>query len=623
MTGLQAVTTVMMLYEVKYYYWRAIVMERGNFWTRYANQRRTRRQLLAAGGTVAAAAAALAAVGCGGGDGEEEAEGLLKPLKDRSGQAKQGGTLAHTQLNTTTLDGIGSPATLTRFGISAVYNRLFKVLPGVNKPSSGEKVGDVVDTWETSPDGLRLTLKLRRNVGTDPRPPTNGRALDADDVIYSWNKWSTVNALRSDLVNSINKDAPVESVTNPDKNTVVFKLAFPSVILLDYLTDGFYLWIMPKEADGGFNPNGEARGGGPFIMDEFLAGAHYKMSRNPNYYDKPVPYFDKMNWFVVPEQAAALGQFEAKQLDLSAGVTNDNVVDVKNRHPETNLYSLPILQVAATSRFGYAPNEPYRDVRVRRAISHAYDREALAEYFTSKSKLEAAGLPVPLKMASHLSAMWPITTDPRDEKAFGPNAKYFKRDATESKALLSAAKQENLEIEYHIDNFSPINIADAELLAGQLRDAGFKVNQKVENYANWFLPTVYRGKGNWTGMAHGAVGYKFSPEVFLYSYFHTSPGTSHYPAGIFDDLVSRTAAISRELDDKKRATLVKEFEQAAAAEMPSLPLGSSGPTYILAWPWVAQAGVLNQWPGDGVGERNTLYSRFWFDAEAAKQYGKT
>lgn len=601
-------------------------MGTGSFWSRYALQRRTRRQVLAAGVAVGAGAAALAAVGCGGGgEKKEEAGGLLKPLKDRSGEAKTGGTLAHTQLNTNTLDAIGSPATLTRFAISAVYSRLFRVLPGINKPSSGEKVGDVAESWEFSPDGLTLTVKLRRNAGLDPRPPTNGRMLDADDVMYSWNKWASVSTLRSDLVNSINKDAPVQSVTSPDKYTVQFKLAFPSVILLDYLTDGFYLWIMPKEADGGFNVNAEARGSGPYIMDEFLTGAHYKMSRNPNFYEKPLPYYDKMNWFVVPEPAAALAQFEAKQLDLAGtGITTqDNVVEVKNRHPELNLYTLPVLAVAATSRFGYAPNEPYRDVRVRRAISHAYNREALIEYFTSKSKLEAAGLPVKEKMASHLSAMWAACTDPRDEKNFGPNAKYFKYDLKESKALLSAAKQENLEIEYHIDNFSQVNIADAELLAGQLRDAGFKVNQKVENYANWFLPTVYRGKGNWTGMAHGAVGYKFTPEVFIYSYFHTAPGTSHYPEGLFNDLVSRATAISRELDDKKRATMVKEFEQAAAAEMPALPLGSSAPPYTVAWPWVAQAGVLNEWPGDGVGSRNTLYSRFWFDAEVAKQYGKT
>src|SRR5437762_3352051 len=108
----------------------------------------------------------------------------------------------------------------------------------------------------------------------------------------------------------------------------------------------------------------------------------------------------------------------------------------------------------------------------------AYDRDALAEYFTNKSKLQAAGLPAEVKWASHLSAMWSVSGNPADEKSFGENAKYFKYDVAEAKKMMAAAGQDKLAIEYHMDNFSPANLKDAELLAGQLRDAGFTVTQK-------------------------------------------------------------------------------------------------------------------------------------------------
>lgn len=600
-------------------------MEHAGYWSRLAQGRASRRRLLVFGASLGVAGAAVAVAGCGDDGGREKdrpSQGLLKTHRDRSKEAVQGGTLNHTQLNAPSLDAIASAATLTRFGISMLYTRLFKVLPGVNEPATGDKVGDTVESWEVTTDGTQLTLKIRRNVGTAPRPPLNGRNLDAEDVLASWNIFAEKSSLRSDLVNSINPDGPVSSVTAPDKYTVVLKLAFPSIVLMDYLTDGFYFWVMPKETGSAFDPNNQAHGAGPYYLDEFLSGAHYRMTRNPGYYDKPLPHFDKMNWFVVPEPAAQLAQFEAKNLDLAAGVTNTTVVEVYKRHPEMDLYVLPITQVAATSRFGFAPGEPYHDVRLRRAISMAYDRAAMAEYFTDKSKLEAQGLPASAKWASHLSAMWAISGDPSDEKSFGSNAQYFKHDLAESKKLVAAAGQQNLEVEYHMDNFSRTSLNDGELLAGQLRDAGFKVNQKVEDYASWFLPKIYRGRGEWTGMAHGAVGYKFSPESFIYSYFHTAPGTAHYPKGMFPDLVSRINTILREFDDKKRTSMVKDFERAAAAEMPCLPLGSSGPTYTLAWPWVVQAAVLNQWPGDGVGVRNTLYSRFWFDQKRAQELGK-
>jgi ABC-type transport system substrate-binding protein len=227
--------------------------------------------------------------------------------------------------------------------------------------------------------------------------------------------------------------------------------------------------------------------------------------------------------------------------------------------------------------------------------------------------------------ASHISAMWDISGNPADEASFGQNARYFRYDVAEARRLLEAAGHLNMAIEYHMDNFSPANLADSELLAGQLRDSGLvQVNQRVQEYASWFLPRIYRGRGDWSGMAHGAVGYKFSPEVFVYSYFHTSPGTAHYPQGIFPSLTQKATAITREFDDDRRVELIKDFERDAAKEMPALPLGSNGgQSFNIAWPWVVQAPVLNQWPGDGVAVRNVVYSRYWFDPEIGRQHGKS
>jgi peptide/nickel transport system substrate-binding protein len=606
-------------------------MQNRSYWDHLLTRRIERRRAIAGTAGLGAGAALLAA--CGGGSSKEggtsgdgSKPGLVVAQQDRSKEAKAGGTLNHTQQNAASLDAIGSAATLTRFGIQMLYNRLFRVMPGVNAPSKGEVSGDAAESWEFSPDRLTLTFKVRKNLGSDPRPPLNGRNLDANDVVFSWNKWAEKSSLRSDLVNSVNPNGSVISATAPDKDTVVFKLAFPSVILVDYLADGFYFWVMPKESDGGFNPDGSAHGAGPYILDEYLSGAHYKMSRNPKFWDAPRPYYDKMNWFIVPEQAAQIAQFEAKNLDIGAGltgITNDNVVDVKNRHPELIMYQLPIGNIVATSRFGYAPNEPYRDVRVRRAISMAYDRDALAEYFTNKSKLQAAGLPVEPKWESHLSAMWEVASNASDAKALGEGGVYFQHNVAEAKKLMAAAGQQNLRIEYHMDNFSPANLRNAELLAGQLRDAGFTVDQKVEDYVSWFLPRIYRGKGNWTGMGHGAVGAKFSPETHMYSYFHTAPGTAHYPEGIFDGLVAKVNGMSREFDNAKRQAIVKDFEKQAASEMPCLPLGSGAATFGLVWPWVQQPAVLRAWPGDQVANRTTTYINYWHDAEIAKKYGKS
>src|SRR5438874_12635568 len=145
-------------------------MQDSSYWSRIATHRMTRRRALAGTATLGASAAFLAA--CGGGDSAEKPTGssLIVRQDDRSKDAKAWGTLNHTQQNAPSLDAIGSSATLTRFGIQMLYTRMFRVMPGINAPAKGEVSGDTAESWEFSPDRLSLTFKIRKNLGSDPRP---------------------------------------------------------------------------------------------------------------------------------------------------------------------------------------------------------------------------------------------------------------------------------------------------------------------------------------------------------------------------------------------------------------------------------------------------------------------
>ena len=57
-------------------------------------------------------------------------------------------------------------------------------------------------------------MKIRPNVGTPPtQAPLNGRNLDAQDVLFSWNRWKASGTNRFDLVNEVNPAAPVMSIS--------------------------------------------------------------------------------------------------------------------------------------------------------------------------------------------------------------------------------------------------------------------------------------------------------------------------------------------------------------------------------------------------------------------------
>lgn len=469
-------------------------------------------------------------------------------------------------------------------------------------------------------------------MGTDPRPPLNGRKLDSSDVLFTWQRWSQASSLRGDLVNSLNPDGPVLSVTAPDKDTVVLNLAFPSALLMDYLTDGFYIWVMPKESDGGFNPASEAHGAGPYYMQDFLEGVHYKMVRNPNYYEQPLPYIDEQTWYIIPEAAAQIAQFEAKNLDLQhglytvgGGLKQEDVVDTMKRHPELLLFQVPIMDVAATLKLGYHAPSPFEDVRVRQALSMLHDRDALAEFFTSKSKLEASGLPVKAIWASHISAMFPESGDPSDASSFGENAKYFAYNPAEARKLLEAAGRVGLEIVYHVNGADTTYVQNGELLAGHVNDTKLvNARVQVEDLNAYITPKISRGRGDFEGIGYSGVAFKYTAESFIYANFHPSAGTTNLKDNaLFPGLVDMATKVARELDDAKRKDIVKKFVQDAAREMPTVPVGSSSERYALTWPWLAQAGVLRPWPGDTMGARNVLYSRYWIDQELAKRYGKS
>ena len=146
-------------------------------------------------------------------------------------------------------DPLGSASIQAITAGSYSYSKLLKYTVGTReKPPTGAVEADAATGWETSPDGLRVTFKLRQGMKWDPRPPTSSRVLTSEDVKFSWDKFAAVSTSRSNLVNAVEPSAPVESLSYPDANTVVMKLAFPYGPLLKLVAYPWNNVIMPVES---------------------------------------------------------------------------------------------------------------------------------------------------------------------------------------------------------------------------------------------------------------------------------------------------------------------------------------------------------------------------------------
>ena len=70
------------------------------------------------------------------------------------------------------------------------------------------------------------------------------------------------------MANEASPTAPVKSIEAVDKSTVKVNLAFPQAAILRMLAYFWYVPIMPREADGLFDPLKEMRGSGPWMQTE-------------------------------------------------------------------------------------------------------------------------------------------------------------------------------------------------------------------------------------------------------------------------------------------------------------------------------------------------------------------
>ena len=95
-----------------------------------------------------------------------------------------------------------------------------------------------------------MTVKIRQGVKWHNKPPINGRAMDIDDVLFSYNRLAEKGVPRGDVVNAANPNAPVLSFTATDRNTITIKLKEPTSYITAIFAYADRSHADPAERDG-------------------------------------------------------------------------------------------------------------------------------------------------------------------------------------------------------------------------------------------------------------------------------------------------------------------------------------------------------------------------------------
>jgi peptide/nickel transport system substrate-binding protein len=580
----------------------------GLYWSNLLSNRIRRRRALAMAGSAALASAVLAS--CGGDDqpGQANERNLVAEPVDTLQRAKRNGLMKDRTP-------WGDPASLDvslasnslRPISTQVYSTLVLFKPGFMKPSENEVGPDLAESWEYSPDGLQIALKLRQGVRWHNKPPVNGRSLDVEDVLFSWDRFTRKSALRSSIANVVDPRAPVLSLTAPDSRTIVINLKEPVIYglgLFSPTTPGG-LYIIPKETDTTFDMRADMIGTGPWAMADYTPSVGFTLKRHADYYDKDWALVEQVDLPLISEYASALAQLKAGNIysmgsENPLGVKQEDILTVKREEPRLSVYQSILAGASSLQSFGWLPEgkSPFLDERIRQAVSMAIDRDLYIDTFGNVSQFEADGLPIEARWNTSLTAdfegWW---LDPKS-KSFGPNAKYYEHNLPEAKKLLAAAGYPSgFETISNYVTGPQLGVPrHKEVLDSMIGEAGISSKVNSIDYAKEYTPKYRDGKGQYEGWAYitasGGAG-RFDPIGSLANQFWSDGGTASFHGFSLNgkndlsgdpklDAMIEPARLER--DDEKRRNLVFDIQRYLAKALYSLEPPGMSTSFTMAWP---------------------------------------
>jgi peptide/nickel transport system substrate-binding protein len=359
--------------------------------------------------------------------------------------------------------------------------------------------GDLAESWQASPDHRQWTFKLRQGVKWQNIPPLNGRELVAADIKYCFEAYA------KEGVQSFSF-REIEGIDTPDKYTVRLHLQTPNVLLPQNLAESVTVIFSREvmEQDGDLKKR--LIGTGPYILKEHTRKVRVVLARNPDYYDKGRPYVDEYVILSTPDAATRLAAFRTGQSDILAVASLSEVETVRKTNPNAIVQTYK--NVLAPFGLALAQDRaPFNDVRVRRAISIAIDRQKQVDTIYEGHGFLGWGIPY----------IYYQDTPPTAAQ-LGPWWQY--RPAEAKKLLAEAGHPNGFETTLFYYEYFPQMSSQVQLVQQDLKK-NLNINVKITKLDY----TTYYGRyveGKWDGMSWGfQSGHAVGLDERTYQYMHS------------------------------------------------------------------------------------------------------
>ena len=435
----------------------------------FSGRRLSRRQALGAGaGTLAAAA--LAATGCntqnqvGGRYWEDDS--FLTP----TGSSEKPGYGGHLIAGTSTsFGGLDPQLSVDSYVLGEkLHGYLFSIdlrsrSIDLQMAESCEQVDETTYVW-----------KLRPGIKFHDVDPTWGREVTAQDVVYSMER-------HRDEPTSQNDKQLLRDYTADFSATdgLTFRLVTtrPYSPTFDEIGNPSYA-IVPREAvEKWGNLQQDAVGCGAYLLRKFKRGEKVEFVKNPDFYMKGLPYVDALTINIMGDEAAITQAFATGRTDSYGGTAPNRMrveewKNIKGIHVRTgpNLWRRTFMLKV--------DKPPFDDVRVRKAIDLAIDRQDLINKMAFGDSRFAGPIVPDLRP-------WALPQEEVDS--------FYAMDREQASQLLSAAGYaDGLDVDLKVANVADLSKLST-IVMSHLAEVGVRCRLELQELGIHLAQTLYPG----------------------------------------------------------------------------------------------------------------------------------
>ncbi len=458
-------------------------------------------------------------------------------------------------------------------GHNSTMNSLIRVSPKMD----GIEL-ELAESWEQT-DALTYKFVLRKGVKFQNLPPVNGRELTSADVKYSLRRMAGLEIPPAPKKGAERKKkgrklrfgnfkhsyymTQLDSIETPDKYTVIIKTKVPFAPMLHYLGSA-WAKIVPKEV---VEEHGHflkvSIGSGPYILSEFRRDSHYTYERNPDYFRKDRPFVDTIRTTIIVDSNARLAAFLARQIDGIIIEAHQRPTLLKEAADawfmESNTLYQAVLRMPPWDSSKGPLKAPWNDIRVRRAVVHAIDKDKFIQ-LTQQGFADKNVGPIPGTPGISL-----------------PQSEQPGYDLEKSKKLLAEAG--------YPDGFKTEimcwNAADqqrqAEVAQAMLKKIGIDAELRVLEFGQYFRKAYTYDYD----MAIHVMTAAIDPDELLAPYFGRLKTSSYYKWSdpVLWDMIEKQRLI---MNPRERAKYIQDIQRRILDQAMSV--------FLFSWRWMGARG---------------------------------